>query len=827
MDNEPESRCQKRKFRRDSVDLIESQGEVAESRITIPDAHRLQVAAMADDGASVRLRGEFGTIFDDERIEVAARIKPETADTLEEESYDTFSEVSGGKLSESIRSLSEDIASGDSHGSPEHRRRFQVPPPPLPAIQPGSLVRAAETFLSLCDAIARFLAAFAKQELSPFKKFPSKASDKERSLSSSKSTTAIEMRKRFLPTDHHAMMGIVHTTNSGSPLLTGVNQKEPSGDIEWKAQRERIGNMLLRFLQWKGEFGEGDLQAVLDGTSSTGFLGEGAVKSQLLSMGKKLSDLVAFQMDKASLNERVLDAAKSLDDWLQKGKEAQAEVGESDDTSSISSDSTTSSSTELADAADQQLDQLDIEMYNLVRMGIPDLLKKSRPRRTSWQRQNSATLSPFREDRNKTSHTYSRDSLTLAAPATFQSSMPGSTSGPYSFPDPRYTLGNTTALHSEKRRKTEETDPWASTPELLQRLRLYWRDKRPPPDVENWLCWEGFFQPTLVTSCDPTMFQAGKLRAALASFEQSQREPTDSVHPLTTLFSKIQIQPVNNRICTDLVQNFRNAAPKVQHDPILKTPGSLLDSAESVDFTLALLESLPQWILYTNFPNGKQLALSLGASVQTALLDEFWDSCADMAQQALELFPFGDSDTDSELAKHRYVQNLLLQRIKRLRSLQINRALMPAWIALVPMVDGLASRLRDLSPDMPKFDTETGRQFVAPPVPPAAPRPQTVAPIPLSPKWRAQPHSTPQFGYGSTGGLFREVRTIDVPDPILLPPAHLLFYGTPASGDGLGWPTSPPQHGSTTSTYSMGEEATGLGTSMCTIWIGEEFCTLD
>ncbi|KAI0542644.1 hypothetical protein GGR58DRAFT_522751 [Xylaria digitata] len=210
--------------------------------------------------------------------------------------------------------------------------------------------RGAKTFVNLYDAIAHFLTAFSKQEQSPFKPSPSrpqdKASNRDRSPSNHKNATGIHSLDRQLTPDHFGMSGIVCTTSSDSTQT--VADQSPSREKD-----------------------EGDLQALLSSSSIAAAEGEEAVKYLLLSIGEKLSDY------------------RKLNDYIRRGREAQGYLRSSDDASSISSEDTIASGAELARAFDQQLDELDRVLDGLIKMGIPDLLKKPIYRRRSRQRKNS------------------------------------------------------------------------------------------------------------------------------------------------------------------------------------------------------------------------------------------------------------------------------------------------------------------------------------------------------------------------------------------------------------------------------------------------------
>ncbi|TGJ78428.1 hypothetical protein E0Z10_g10338 [Xylaria hypoxylon] len=1000
MDTKFESHRQKRKAGPYSNDFIDIQDDVAVFEITIPELHKPLAAVIADNGGSDHLSGDIETIHDDERIDVTMGIELEAADN-------TLSDASIRRSSQSSISPLEDSASHQKHDSRECRRRSSdnnlVPDLPQADWEGSSQIchqtslrikrapsrtnrlpsRGAETFMNLCDAITRFLAALSKQELSPFKTYPSrlqdKASNRARSPSNRNNTAGIHNLDRQLTPDHFSMSRIVCTT--GSDSAPTVTDQCPSRDKEWEAHRERISNMLIRLLQWKDEFSEGDLQDLLSGMSPTAAAGEQAVKSLLLSIGEKLSDLVEYQIDKPRMNERFLQADRKLNDYIQRGKEAQCYSRSRDDASSTSSEGTIVSDAELARAINQQLDELDGDLDSLINMRIPTLLKKPIYRRRSRLRKNSVTMSSLYEPWDGKFHANSGN---LSTPVTPMASL--STWGvvrPHRRPGSgrsllselsEHNLSDQLTSYSRKMRKTKETDQWASTQEILERIRLYWRHRRPPLDLEHQLHRNKSLHLTIAISSDPAVFQADKLRESLASLEQSRREPINS---LTTLFSNLRIRPVDNKLCADIIQTFRDAVPKLHHEPNFETTGPFLESVESIDFTMALLDSLPHWQLYNNFPHGKELAKALGVSVQMVLLDEFWDSCANLLSHVRDTPPSLDHDTESQQAKQRYVQNLLLQRVRRLDSLRVNRALIEVWSSLQPMVHELVSELQDCTA-MPKLETETEKQPLSLPISPDPTvflRPPRVSIMPVQPQSKHQfrykpsrhrfykvpkptglpsmiqnesllgvpqrrgspnliqqspernstlvthrdefqgffqqcsrfptshhqtfdkplnpsiirhedsptrptspsvicrdevprnaegralspPLSPTSVWYertefplnypsrpvapaslpppskcsdrlGSTStfhGPSNIVPGIKVPGPVLLPPAYLLCYTVPTPGNDLSRSSSPLRRGSTASTASVGEEATELGTSFCTIQLGDEFinCT--
>ncbi|KAI1147199.1 hypothetical protein F4825DRAFT_159351 [Nemania diffusa] len=666
------------------------------------------------------------------------------------------------------------------------------------------------------------MAAFAKQEQSPFK------ASRFRSPSDRNNTTGIHSPDRQRTPDDLNMSGIVCTASSNSP--PAVADRGIYSAKEWVAQQDRVVNMAIRLLQWKYEFNEGDLQGLLSGTSTADTAGEQAIKTILLSIGEKYSDLVEYQMDKLSMSDRLQRESSKLNDYIQRGREAQGYNQSRDDASSTTSESTMVSAVELARVVNQQLDELDRALDILIDMGIPQLLKESNYRRRSRQRKNSAKMSPLYRSWSSALPAYRGDLSTPVIPIPVH---------PLQRPEPNPILNfrDQPATYSRKRRKTKGPDQWASIQEILERLRLYWRHTRPAPDLEHQLHRNKSSSTTILISSDPTLFQADKLRESLASFEQSQREPTNS---LPTLFSNLRIQPVDNKLCADIVQAFRGVVPKLHHELNFETPDLFLASVESIDFTITLLDNLPNWLLYNNFAHGEELAKVFGVSIQTVLLDEFWDSCANLLSQVRETFSSLDPDTESQRAKQRYVQNLLRQRTKHLESLRVNRALIKIWSSLKPMVHQLVSRLQDCT-TMPKFETETEKQPASPPIPPSptvfhrlqTPPPLTM-PVQPSPERDSTliPHHEESQGYLEQCPIFpishphsprNVVPSVKVPSPVRLPPAYLLFYAAPTPENDLSRSTSPPQRRSTAGASSVGEEETNVVTSLSVVQLSDEF----
>lgn len=147
----------------------------------------------------------------------------------------------------------EDPASSDRHDGQEYYRRSSDDNflPDIPRSD------GAETFMKLCDAIARLLAAFSKQGPSPFKIFPSRTQDKasnnrETSPSNNNNnndTTGIGSLDRQLTFDRLDMSSIVRTTDLDSALSTVADREGPSGDKRWEGRKERISNMPVRLFQ--------------------------------------------------------------------------------------------------------------------------------------------------------------------------------------------------------------------------------------------------------------------------------------------------------------------------------------------------------------------------------------------------------------------------------------------------------------------------------------------------------------------------------------------------------------------------------------------------
>lgn len=562
------------------------------------------------------------------------------------------------------------------------------------------------------------------------------------------------------------------------------------------------------------------------------------------------------------MNERFLHMARKLGDWVRKGEEAHCNLRGRDDAPSIASDTTTIPNAKLARTVDQQLDELDRDLDLLINVGVPDLSNKSFPRYKLRQGENPAGVPPLYEHRNQTLHAYGAK---LSTPMNPVISLPSSYGikrlhaipepnrnwGPSLLPGSDHTFESKDALNANKIRKIKEPDQWASTQAMLRELQQKWRHMRPPPDLEHQLRLDKPLHVNLLISSDPNAFQVNKFRASLASVEQR----TDL---LTTSFSNARMGAIDNKLCADIVQILRDAAPKVHHEPIFGTTGPLLEFAESIDFTLALLVSLPEWLLYTNFPDDKQVAKALGVSIQTVLFDEFWDSCVNLLCQIREASPSLDQATDTDSAGQRYVQSLLLQRVSALDTLQINRALMSAWDDLRPMVRELVSGLHKCVPGMPKFEAETEKQSVARSIPAISredilqnlkspkgralsppsllPPPLSPTPSPLDRSEYPHNHTLPPIGaapplpsserkghLGSTGAFHNVIPTIEVPGPVSLPPVHLLFYTMSMPEDSLSQSSSPLRRELTGNAGSKGEEVTELGTPMCTIRIGEEF----
>ncbi|KAI1368861.1 hypothetical protein F5Y08DRAFT_335075 [Xylaria arbuscula] len=498
---------------------------------------------------------------------------------------------------------------------------------------------------------------------------------------------------------------------------------------------------------------------LLRGTWVAGGAGEQAVNPLLLSIGEKLSDLVEYWIDKPRMSEGFQKAVRRLNDYIQRGREALCYSQSRDDTSSITSETASGSSADSTHAVDQQLDEVDRDLDLLISMRFPILLRGSLFQSRSKQRKNLVKRAP----------------------------------------------------HLREKGKTKESDHWASAKRILCRTRLSWLDMRPSGNLELWFDVDKSLQLTMLISTDPTVFQPENVEGSIARHERDQSEPIES---LTDRFSGLRTRPLDNKPRTDIIiiQVFRDkVAPKLHHEPNSWTD-SLLESIDSIDFTVALLDSLPNWLLYTSLPHGKEFAKALGVSVQIKLLDEFWDSCVSLVDQLHGASPSRGHNGETQKAKQRrYVQSLLLHRVRRLQSLRINRSLVRVWDHMLAIMNDLVISLRDCT-FVPKFEAETKKQPVYPSLNPALGE-------------RAE--------YSASWGSIRRERSnnnitpdIEVPNPVRIPPAHLLCYAVPATENGLGRSNKPLRRGPTglaASTSSATEEMAESGISFCPIKFSAEF----
>ncbi|KAJ8127493.1 hypothetical protein O1611_g6142 [Lasiodiplodia mahajangana] len=276
MDTKLEPHRRKRKAEADGDDFIDKQGNVAVPGIAIPKPHKPSVAAIADNGGSVHSNDEIGAIHDDEHINVGMGVNLEAGDNT--------------------------LSQADRRGPNILQRRTR-----LRTTRPRSRAnrlprRGAETFMNLCNAIARFLAAFLEQEQNLYKTPPpgaqGKKSNRDRSPSGCNTTTSSGSLDGQLTPDHLGTQGIICPTSSDSaPVL--VDQGS-SRDKEWEAHKARIRNMLRRFLRWKRKCTKGDLRSYLRSRDS-----KQTVKHMLLSIGEKLSDC-EYNVPKVGLSKREL-----------------------------------------------------------------------------------------------------------------------------------------------------------------------------------------------------------------------------------------------------------------------------------------------------------------------------------------------------------------------------------------------------------------------------------------------------------------------------------------------------------------------------------------
>jgi hypothetical protein len=625
--------------------------------------------------------------------------------------------------------------------------------------------RGVMTFLKLFDAIADYLAAFYKQEASPFK-----------------------------------------------------------AAVDWKGYKARLNNMLLRILGWKNEFDGGDLSALLAGTSSMEESGEQAVKPLLLSIGEKFLDLVEYEMVKVRMIKRLQLAAEHLEECVREGKEVQ-DHSRKEDASSVASNNTLESGPGAVNAIDQQLDDLDNDLDLLINMGMPDLLKRSRSRRKSRRARSQRKASPqprptvlprprpssftpsalphpqyalqsgaasqfefapslspdiqhmaFDAGHRLTHQPYidhrGHEPYWLQVPSPhalgqnrsdYFSTPTTPTAGPF-HPSPFVHLrfpGETTGSRPPFPMQEVREFQYAPRPALdadatrvvvprasrwdravvrrLEHLQRHWTRARQPPDLERQLQGDEPMQLTLLISSNPVAFQEDSFKASLESFEQSQKEraESDPIDSLTARFSDFQIRPVNNKVCTDIVETLREAVPKVRH--AISFEGSLRKVVESVDFTAAVVGALPRWLLYTNFPDGNQLTKALGASVQTILLDEFFFSCVNLVRHLEKRQPvsrYSGREFKSTYSGNPYLVKLVRRRVQGLLSLSISRPLVSAWSAVRPL-------LRELDRNLQEFDVGDGSDSETETEARTSPRTTSVASQRHSPSRRLE--STPSW----------------------------------------------------------------------------------
>ncbi|KAJ3563720.1 hypothetical protein NPX13_g8100 [Xylaria arbuscula] len=763
MDTKFEPHRQRRGAKPYADEHIDDQDESAKYEMKTPGDETLD-----------RLRGETETIRDDEHVGDIMEIDSETPLLALPDAFKRTSSQKSVSLSEdNTGSLSYDGRENrlsSAHSLPQANHGRQTPIyrrgssriTRTPSRTRNLPSRGAKTFMSLYDAIVRLLAALSKQERSPFRtslpKQPDTVSHRGSSPGTYEDTVDFISQDVQPAPDQSSMSGIVlHTTSSDSPPT--VADETGSRDEEWGWQKHRTHNMLIRLLQWKYEFDKGDLQILLSGTWVAGGAREQAVKPLLLSIGEKLSDLVEYWIDKPRMSEDFQKAVRRLNDYIQRGREALCYSQSRDDTSSITSETASGSSADSTHAVDQQLDEVDRDLDLLISMRFPTLLRGSLFQSRSKQRKNLVKRAP----------------------------------------------------HLREKGKTKESDHWASAKRILCRTRLSWLDMRPSGNLELWFDVDKSLQLTMLISTEPTVFQPENVEGSIARHERDQSEPIES---LTDRFSGLRTRPLDNKPRTDIIiiQVFRDkVAPKLHHEPNSWTD-SLLESIDSIDFTVALLDSLPNWLLYTSLPHGKEFAKALGVSVQIKLLDEFWDSCVSLVDQLHGASPSRGHNGETQKAKQRrYVQSLLLHRVRRLQSLRINRSLVRVWDHMLAIMNDLVISLRDCT-FVPKFEAETKKQPVYPSLNPALGE-------------RAE--------YSASWGSIRRERSnnnitpdIEVPNPVRIPPAHLLCYAVPATENGLGRSNKPLRRGPTglaASTSSATEEMAESGISFCPIKFSAEF----
>ncbi|KAJ9152223.1 hypothetical protein NKR19_g4596 [Coniochaeta hoffmannii] len=312
------------------------------------------------------------------------------------------------------------------------------------------------------------------------------------------------------------------------------------------------------------------------------------------------------------------------------------------------------------------------------------------------------------------------------------------------------------------RKKAKRPDPtslgssWFASKEATTAVRDAWFDSRPPVSAAAEEAGSLGDEPLNVTVfiyarherlAPDEIRDAVEGETAAAAVDGPSSDMEDDLMELADMLSRVRLSertlPEGTlsaiREAVDLQNPHRRA-------DLMSTEAARSDAEvrKSLEFTAALLEKLSLATVYAN-ARARPLAEALGLSMQTLVLDEFFDSSARWFSKHWVSLP----DT-KEHAHAKSFLNAQYWRVRQVRDGAVAAGLSEVWDRLMPRLDVLVSRLRNFRVGL---DPETSRR-------PASPGSEV-------------PHKRPRDGsVDESSG-----RPYDA--PVSLPPLHLLCYIRP------------------------------------------------
>ncbi|KAF5543330.1 hypothetical protein FMEXI_7110 [Fusarium mexicanum] len=256
---------------------------------------------------------------------------------------------------------------------------------------------------------------------------------------------------------------------------------------------------------------------------------------------------------------------------------------------------------------------------------------------------------------------------------------------------------------------------WSIAQDTTTTIRDTWFHSRPPPNPR--FLGSGLFDFTVLITARENRLTSDEIRAALEDQDAKDKEvEEDGVSGLTYHLSRIKVSETT--LPEDILKAIRKAVDEQNPpQPTMLMQGEVarndFHDRRSLQFTSALLESLCRGTVYAN-TKVNSLAEVLGPSMQTLIMDEFFESSKRWFRHHLAPLPYTNESIEATSfisAHHR--------RIKQVCNVPMANELLPSWDLIQPLIDRLLTILQDLRGELEfncNFETDLRDRIIEGPL---------------------------------------------------------------------------------------------------------------